>query len=118
MMQNGKTLADYGYPAEGIIEVEIGGGNTYEIPQEGLSPHTCESCRKLNKDWVCTLTGEDKDPDNDTCQDIDYEEKWLDCSYGFRSPVRCEYSSDNAYEQACKAIKAINRHNDDEYDRP
>ena len=107
-MQRQPRLEDYGYPAEGIICVDAGGGDFYEMPKEGISAHTCGSCRKFCKDWTCTVTGEEKDPDYDTCEDIDYKEEWLDSSYGFRSPVRCEYSSDKAYEQACKAINAIN----------
>lgn len=109
-----KTLKDWGYPSEGIIEVDMGGGDGQEFPQEAWSAHTCGSCRKFDrKDWVCTLTNEDKDPDDDTCDSIDYEEKWLEPGYGYRSPVRCEYSSDRTYEQACKAIKAINEWIDD-----
>lgn len=113
-----RTLDDYGYPRGYSIDVDTGGGDGYEAPQEALSPRTCESCRRLDKDWVCPLTGGDKDPDNDTCDQIDYKEEWLDSSYGFRSPVRCEYDSDEDYKQACEAIKAINKGINDEYDRP
>lgn len=117
-MRREPTLADYGYPAEGIIDVDLGGGNGQEYPQEAFSPRTCGSCRKFNGgDWTCYKDGEDKDPDNDTCGDIDYQEEWLDNGY-LRSPVRCEYSSDETYKQACEAIEAINRSIKDEYDRP
>ena len=113
-----KTLKDFGYPAEGIILVDAGGGDAYEVPQEAFSPRTCEYCRLFDsKEWVCTKDGEEKDPDNDSCDDIDYIDKWLDSEYGFRSPVRCEYSSDKAYEQACKAIIRMNRNIKDEYER-
>ena len=102
-----KTLKDYGYPFEGIIEVcPNNGPDSIEYPQEHWSAHTCGSCRRFNNDWICEKTGEEKDPDEDTCDDIDYEEKELDGE--FRSPVRCEYSSDKAYDQACKAIARIN----------
>ena len=112
-------LADYGYPEEGIVYVETGGGNCIEVPQETYSPYTCKSCRRFNgdcctKNWnnadesyYCPST-DDKDPDTDTCDDIDYEEEFLGGEYGFRSPVRCEYSSDETYNQACEAIKVIN----------
>ena len=115
-----KTLADYGYPLEGIIEVTPNGGpDGYEMPQEGLTPHTCVSCMQCHGD-VCTKEWnnadpadyiperDDRDPDVDTCDDIVYVEEWLDASYGFRNPVRCEYSSDETYQQACKAIARIN----------
>ena len=112
-------LKDWGYPAEGIILVDAGGGDDYEMPQEALSAHTCGSCRLFDgdyctKEWnnadesCCIPERDEKDPDTDTCDEIDYVEEWLDCEYGYRSPVRCEYSSDKAYEQACKAINAIN----------
>ena len=101
------TLADFGYPAEGIIEYTTDGGpDGHECPQEALSPHQCSSCNRYF-DWTCQLTGEEKDPE-DTCEKIDYVEEWEDSSYGFRSPIRCEYSSDKTYEQACKAIDRIN----------
>lgn len=104
-----KTLKDFGYPQEGIIYVDSGGGNGYECPQEALSAHTCGSCKKFNrKEWICMKDNADKEPDEDFCDDIDYAEEWLDSQYGFRSPVRCEYSSDDTYEQACKAIDRIN----------
>ena len=103
-------LRKIGYPAEGIICVDTGGGNDYESPQEALSEHTCAYCRRFDhKEWVCPLDGQEKNPDEDTCDSIDYEEVWLDCQYGFRSPVRCEYSSDENYKKACEAIKTINR---------
>ena len=109
------TLEDYGYPREGILDVDAGGGDSYEMPQEALSARGCDSCRNFDrKEWVCKLTGEEKDPDYDYCDDIDYIEKWLDNSLGFRSPVRQEYSSDEAYKQACDAINAINANIDDE----
>ena len=99
------TLKDFGYPEEGIIDVAPNNGpDSYERPQEGWSPHTCASCRKLNADWECTLTGEEKDPDEDTCDQLDYKKKWLE---EYRDPVRCEYSSDRTYKQACEAIKEI-----------
>ena len=103
------SLKDCGYPEEGIIYVDAGGGDDYEMPQEALSEHGCVSCRNLDKkECVCKLTGEEKDPECDYCDEIDYIECWLNTEYGFRSPVRQEYSSDEAYEQACKAIEAIN----------
>ena len=108
-MSKNKTLKDFGYPSEGIIDIDRGGGDSYECPQEAFSAHTCGSCRKFTKDWTCGITGEDKEPDYDTCDDIDYIEKWVGDEFGFRDPVRCEYSTDEAYEQACKAINAINR---------
>lgn len=122
------TLADWGYPAEGIIDVDKGGGDSYEVPQEAFSPHTCGSCRKFNgeyctKEWnngdesYCIPGRDEKDPDTDTCDDIDYEEELLDSQYGFRDPVRCEYSSDKKYKQACEAIKAINRDIKDSYEQ-
>ena len=113
-MARQKRLKDYGYPSEGIILVDKGGGDDYEMPQEALSARTCGSCRQLDCDWCCKRTGEEKDPDVDYCDDIDYQEEWLDTEYGFRSPVRNEYSSDKAYEQACEAINAINRNIEDE----
>ena len=114
-----ERLNDWGYPAEGILDVDAGGGDSYEMPQEALSAHTCGSCRLFDgdyctKEWnngdesYCIPERDEKDPDTDTCEQIDYVEEWLDSQYGFRSPVRCEYSSDKAYEQACEAIKAIN----------
>ena len=110
-MRRKTTLKDWGYPAEGIIDVGNGGEDSWEMPQEALSEHTCEYCRKFDrKEWVCTVSGEDKNPDQDYCEDIDYIEEWLDTEDGFRSPVRNEYSSDKTYQQACEAIKAINRH--------
>ena len=108
-MRNRITLKDYGYPAEGIIYVDVGGGDDYEAPQEALSERGCCYCRNFDsKEYICKLTGEEKDPECDYCDRIDYIEKWLDSEYGFRSPVRQEYSSDQTYEQACKAIDAIN----------
>lgn len=119
-MKRNMTLADYGYPKEGIIEVSHDGGpDGYELPQEALAPHTCISCRLCDgavcmKEWkdldptYYVPERDDRDVDNDTCDDIDYEERWLDTEYGFRSPVRCEYSSDEAYQQACKAIDRMN----------
>lgn len=118
-MKHRMTLADYGYPAEGIIEIcPDGGPDGYEAPQEILSPHTCASCRKYDdactKEWnncdeaYYVPERDDRDPDVDTCDDIDYREEWLDASYGFRDPVRCEYSSDETFQQACKAIARIN----------
>ena len=118
-MKNKMTLKDFGYPEEGILDVSNGGEDSYEMPQEALSPHTCGSCRLFNgeyctKEWnnadesYCIPERDEKDPDVDTCDDIDYQEEWLDCSCGFRLPVRCEYSSDKAYSKACKAIEAIN----------
>ena len=93
---------------EGIIDVSPNGSpDSYEVPQEALAPYTCCSCRKFDGE-CCTKDGKEKDPDNDTCEDIDYEEEWLDTEYGYRDPVRCEYSSDKTYEQACKAIRRIN----------
>ena len=116
-MNRKRTLEDYGYPIEGILDVDKGGGDFYQVPQEALSPRTCEYCRKFDsKEWVCTLTGEDKCID-DTCDRIDHVEEWLDNEYGFRSPVRQEYSSDKTFEQACKAIKAINRSIKESYER-
>ena len=113
-MRNEPTLEEFGYPREGIVVEDMGGGDGREWPQEVLSAHTCGSCKKFDhKDWVCTMTKEDRDPDCDTCENIDYEEEWLETCYGFRSPVRNEYSSDKAYEQACKAIIAINKWMDD-----
>ena len=108
-MRKQMTLADFGYPAEGIIEYTTDGGpDGHECPQEALSAHECEYCRKFNHDdWTCSKDGSNKWID-DTCGDIDYIEEWLDSSYGFRYPVRCEYSSDETYEQACKAIDRIN----------
>lgn len=104
-------LKDFGYPLEGIVYVDAGCGDDYEVPQEALSAHTCGSCQNFDsKEWVCKLTGEDKDPDDDFCDGIDYKEEWLDCEDGYRSPVRNEYSSDKAYEQAVKAINSINRY--------
>lgn len=108
------TLSDFGYPSEGILDVDAGGGDSYEVPQEALSPHTCGYCRKCDCGETCTKDGRDVDMDNDSCEDIDYIEEWLDSSYGYRSPVRCEYSSDKTYHQACKAINAINRHMEDD----
>ena len=108
-MRRKTTLKDWGYPAEGIIDVDDGGGDSHELPQEALSERTCAYCRKFNKEeWVCTVTGEDKNPDCDYCDNIDYIEEWLDTEDGFRTPVRSEYSSDKTFQQACKAIKAIN----------
>ena len=115
-MRKEPTLADYGYPSEGIIEVDRGGGDGYELPQEALSPHTCGWCRKCDSGETCTKDGREIDVDTDTCDDIDYREEWLDTSYGFRSPVRCEYSSDKTYKQACEAIKAINSSIKDDYE--
>ena len=109
-MRKRETLKDWGYPAEGIIDVSNGGEDSWECPQEALSEHTCAYCRKFTKDWTCSDTGEDQDPDQDYCDDIDYIEEWLDTEGGFRSPVRNEYSSDATYQQACEAIKAINAH--------
>lgn len=124
-MRNRMTLKDWGYPAEGIILVDDGGGDFHEAPQEALSAHTCGSCRLFNgdyctKDWnngeedYCIPERDEKDPDFDYCDDIDYVEEWLDSEYGFRSPVRNEYSSDKAFKQACDAISAINRYIEDE----
>lgn len=108
------TLKDFGYPEEGIIDVDRGGGDCYEVPQEALSAHTCGSCRKFDrKEWTCKKDNEEKDPDYDYCDDIDYVDEWLDSGDGFRSPVRNEYSSDETYKQACEAIDAINRYIDD-----
>ena len=122
------SLEDWGYPAEGIIDVCWNGDpdRCQEMPQEALSAHTCGSCRLFNGDYCtkfwnnaeedyCLPDRDEKDPDNDTCDDIDYEEEWLDTQYGFRSPVRCEYSSDETYKQACEAIAALNRAIADEY---
>ena len=117
-MKKKMTLADYGYPAEGIIGVDCGGGDGYDLPQEALSAHTCKWCRKCEHGETCSKDGRDVDIDTDTCEDIDYIEEWLDTSYGFRSPARCEYSSDKTYKQACEAIKAINRNINYEYDEP
>lgn len=114
-----RTLEDYGYPHWHIVEV-CPNGDPYRAecyPQEHWSAHTCGSCRKFNgeyctKDWnngeedYCIPERDEKDPDNDTCGDIDYEERELEGE--FRSPVRCEYDSDKDYEQACKAIAKIN----------
>ena len=103
------SLSDYGYPYEGIVIIDHGGGDGYEYPQEAFTPRDCGSCRLFDsKEYVCMKTGDDKDP-YDTCDDIDYKEEWEDSEGGYREPVRHEYSSDKAYEQACKAIKAINR---------
>ena len=124
-MRKKDRLKDWGYPSEGILDVDAGGGDSYEMPQEALSARTCQWCRKFNgdyctKEWnngdesCCVPERDEKDPDTDSCDDIDYIEEWLDSQYGFRSPVRCEYSSDKAYEQACEAIKAINKHIEDE----
>lgn len=110
------TLVEMGYPSEGIIEVDRGGGDGYELPQEALSPHTCGWCRKCDSGETCTKDGHEVDVDNESCDDIDYQEEWLDTSYGFRSPVRCEYSSDKTYKQACEAIKAINSSIKDDYE--
>lgn len=113
-----KTLADYGYPAEGIVSVCWNGSpDAEDYPQEAFTPHTCGSCRLFNgecctKEWnngdesYYIPDRDDRDPDNDTCDDIDYEQDWLD---ELRDPVRCEYSSDKAYEQACKAIARMRR---------
>lgn len=116
MARNEPTLAEMGYPSEGIIEVDRGGGDGYEMPQEALSPHTCGWCRKCDSGETCTKDGREIDVDTDSCDDIDYQEEWLDTSYGFRSPVRCEYSSDKTYKQACEAIKAINSSIKDDYE--
>ena len=103
------TLKDWGYPLEGIIDVDAGGGDSHEMPQEALSEHTCCYCKNFNnKEYICKLNGEDREPD-EYCENIDYIEQWLDSEYGFRSPVRQEYSSDKAYKDACDAIDAINR---------
>ena len=104
-----KHLKDWGYPAEGILDVDAGGGDSYEMPQEALSEHICCYCRNFDsKEYVCKLTGEIMDSD-EYCDRIDYIEKWLDSEYGFRTPVRQEYSSDKIFKQACDAIDAINR---------
>ena len=105
-----ERLKDWGYPAEGIIDVCWNGDpdRCEEMPQEAYSPHTCKYCRKCDSGETCTKDGREIDIDTDTCEDIDYIEEWLDSSYGFRSPVRCEYSTDKAYKQACDAINAIN----------
>lgn len=95
----------YGYPAEGVVYVDIGGGDDYEAPQERWSGQYCGSCRMFDtKDWVCKRSGEDKDPDADTCDDIDFEEKELE---ELRDPDRREYSSDENYKAACKAINEM-----------
>ena len=111
------TLKDYGYPAEGIVYVDTGGGKDYECPQEAFTSHTCISCKlwdsdyctKGGKETFCTPDGNEIDPYTYTCDDIDYIDEWLDTEYGFRDPVRCEYSTDKAYEQACEAIKRLNK---------
>ena len=105
------NLRDYGYPEEGIIEVSRDGGpDGYEVPQEAFSARTCENCRKCNlEDWTCTMDGKDVDPETCTCDDIEYIEKELDCSYGFRYPVMCEYSSPSNYVMARNAIVRINQ---------
>lgn len=102
-----KTLKEYGYPMYYAIGIDCGCGDGYEVPQEYFTARTCGSCRRFNKEWVCEKTGEDKDPDNDTCDDIDYEEEAVN-NEEYRSPVRCEYDSDKDYKQACKAISRIN----------
>lgn len=103
-------LKEMGYPKEGIRCIGYGGEDNCEMPQEGFSAHLCGSCRNFDsKECVCKKDGSEKEPDIDFCDDIDYVEKLLDCEFGFRSPVRNEYSSDQAYEQACEAIKAINK---------
>ena len=113
-----KTLNDFGYPRWYTVEVDLGGGDGIDYPQEALSSRTCENCRKFNsKEWVCVSGKEIDNPDCETCDDIDYIEEWLDSSDGFRSPVRCEYDSDKDFEQACKAIKAINRSIKESYER-
>ena len=102
------TLKDWGYPAEGILDVDDGGGDSHEAPQEALSAHECAYCRNFDgKQYICKLTGEDRE-DDECCDKIDYIEKKLDSEYGFRSPVRQEYGSDKTYKQACEAIDAIN----------
>ena len=108
------TLKDWGYPSEGIIEVDDGGGDSHEMPQEAWSEQTCCYCRNFdNKKYVCKLNGDDRDSD-EYCDKIDYIEKRIDSEYGFRSPVRQEYSSDGTFKQACNAIDAINRHIEEE----
>ena len=112
------TLKDFGYPEGYIIDTDTGGGNGQEYPQEALSSYTCNYCRKFDKkEWVCTETGKDvPNPDCETCENIDYIEEWLDSQFGFRPPVRSEYCSDKAFNDACNAIKAINKSIQEEYE--
>ena len=109
---------DWGYPREGIVDLDLGGGDALPCPQEMWSARTCGSCKLFDgeyctKEWnnadpcYCVPERDEKDPDTDYCDDIDYIEEHLE---ELRDPVRHEYSSDKAYKQACEAIDAIRKY--------
>lgn len=99
-------LKRFNYPDEGLLEISPDGGpDTYFQPQERYSARVCAWCRRFNG-YDCTKGREVNDPDEDTCDDIDYIEEWLE---DLRDPVRQEYSSEKTYQQACKAIRKLKR---------
>ena len=106
-------LKDFGYPAAYIVSV-ADGEDDYDMPQEAWTAHECGNCRLWDKHMcICREDGSEREPE-DTCEHIDYIELRLDSSLGFRDPVRCEYESDEDYEQACGAIERLNKWLDSE----